>query len=70
MPLVEVGLPELQFYRRQLALKHWHEEVAAAAGGFKKTGVDPFCLTLNKVQHRLHYPGGREYFAMIGNALF
>ena len=69
LPL-EFGPGVLEFHCGKLAPKHFHEEIAAAAGRLQEARVDPLGLVLHEVEHGLNHPFGGKDFPMVGNALF
>ena len=69
LPL-EVRLAKFDFYRRKLAFKYLHDEVAAAARRLQKTGVNALGLFFHQIQHGLYHPCRCEDFAVVGNAFF
>jgi hypothetical protein len=69
LPL-EVRLAEFEFHRRELAFEYLHDEVAAAARGLQKAGVNALGFALHQVQHGLDHPCRREYLAVVSYALF
>ncbi len=70
VPSLEFGLAVFQLHGGKFALKHLHQEVAAATGGLQEACIDAVGLFLHEVEHGLDHPRGREDFSVIGNALF
>ena len=70
VPLLEVGLPELEFDGGELALQNLDEEVAAPARRLQEAGVDALGLVLDEVEHRLDHPRRGEDLPVVGDAFF
>ncbi len=70
VPLLEVGLPELEFDGGELALQDPDEEVPAPARRLQEAGVNALGLVLDQVEHRLDHPRRGEDLPVVGDALF
>ena len=69
LPL-EVRLAVFELYRCKLAFEYLHDEVAAAARGLQKAGINALSLVLYQVKHGFDHPCWREDLAVVGDALF
>jgi hypothetical protein len=70
VPLLKVGLPELEFNGRELPLQDTNKEVPTPARWLQESGIDAFRLALHQVEHCLHQPRRGEDLPMVGDALF
>jgi hypothetical protein len=56
VPPLKVGLPELEFDGRKLALQDSDEEVSTATRGLQEAGVHALGLAFYEIEHRLDHP--------------
>ena len=67
---LEIGLPVFESHCGQLAPENLHEEVAVPACRLQEARVNALGLAFHEIEHCFHHPRGREYLAMVGDALF
>ena len=68
VPLLELGLSELEFDGGELPLQNPDEEVPAPARRLQEAGVDALGLALDEVEHRLDHPRRSEHLPVVGDA--
>ena len=58
------------FNNTQFPFENFRQEIARAAGRFKKTGVNPLRFLLYKVKHGIDLAFAGQHLAMVGYPLF